>query len=56
MLVLLPCRRPHGACVQKLRMIPSNVDEFMALMSAMAETQERYEGLMERKEFVQAGR
>jgi hypothetical protein len=39
--------------LQKLRLIPSNVDEFMALMSAMAETQERYESLMERREFVQ---
>ncbi len=44
-----------NAALAKLRSIPSNVDEFMALMAAMADTQEKYEGLMERREFVQVG-
>lgn len=53
------CKRHVTAClytvlrVQKLRVIPSNVDEFVALMTAMTSTQEVYEGMMERKEFVQ---
>ena len=35
-----------------LRREPSNVDEFVQLMSALNDTQERFEPLMERREFV----
>ena len=37
---------------QKLRMVPSNVDEFVDLMSALTETQDVIESLNERREFV----
>ncbi len=52
MVFFLSVRERYRITLQKLRTSPSNVDEFMTLMQAMADTQERYEGMMERREFV----
>ena len=38
---------------QKLRVIPSNVEEFVELMSALSETQEKFDGYMEQRDYVQ---
>jgi hypothetical protein len=39
--------------LQKLRAVPTNVDEFVTLMSDMAATQETFDGYMEKRDYVQ---